>query len=82
MRRSRAKFRPAFKIHHQKFKNQNHSPPLFDRSTCQFNRSLNCLFTAANPTSRVPRRRESRDQHPEKPKIQNPASKIFFTTTP
>ena len=71
MRRRRALFLLAFKIDHQKFKKQNHSPPLFDRSTCPFNRSLNCLFTAANPTSRVPKRQESRGQHPEKPKIQN-----------
>jgi len=40
MRRRRAKFHLAFKIHHQKFKKQNHSPPLFDRSTVKFNRSL------------------------------------------
>ena len=45
MRRRRAKFHLPFKIHHLKFKKQNHSPPLFDRSTSSFNRSLNCLFT-------------------------------------
>ena len=45
MRRSRAKFHLSFKIHHLKFKKQNHSPPLFDRSAGEFNRSLNCLFT-------------------------------------
>ena len=53
-RRSRAKFHLAFKIHHLKFKKQNPPPPLFDRSAGEFNRSLNCLFTGANPKSRVP----------------------------
>ena len=53
-RRSRAKFHLAFKIHHLKFKKQNHPPPLFDRSAGEFIRSLKCLFTAANPTSIVP----------------------------
>ncbi len=42
---SLAKFNLAFKIHHLKFKKQNHSLPLFDRSTSPFNRSFNCLFT-------------------------------------
>jgi hypothetical protein len=40
----------------------SHPPPLFDRSAGEFNRSLNCLFTAANPESKIQKALRDRSQ--------------------